>query len=226
MLSKIASWAMRELIARMECLVSSDFVKSAMSEASTSGDVPKFVTQIVVAPQAWLSLMASTMSLDAPECEIPMATLPRFRCEAMMACIWLSQQACAESPRRRNLCAASCAIAAELPSPKITMRSALLITCDARSIASASSTVSVLERELEMSTIRFLKISKQLSPFSISALMAEEAFSSAAIQSFSSWYPTRPSRLEKRTTVASPQPHFSASSEIEISMISPVCCKR
>ena len=58
---------MRELSPRMECLVSSDFVNRAMSEASTIGDEPKFVTHTVVAPPILESLRASTISFDEPE---------------------------------------------------------------------------------------------------------------------------------------------------------------
>ena len=58
---------MRELIPKMECFVSSDFVKIEISDASTIGDEPKFVTQIVVAPPIFESRRASTISLDDHE---------------------------------------------------------------------------------------------------------------------------------------------------------------
>ena len=156
---------------------------------------------------------------------MPMATLPRFKCEATIACIWLSQQLCAARPRRKNLCAASCATAAELPSPKITTRSAFIISLAARSSASASSTDSVFISEAEMSAMRFRKMSKQRSFFSISPAIVEVAFSSAAMRSFSSWQPSSPRRWENLTTVASPHPHFWANSEMDTPSSSSVCAR-
>ena len=40
MLSKMASCAIRELMARIECLVSPDLVNKQMSDVSTMGEVP------------------------------------------------------------------------------------------------------------------------------------------------------------------------------------------
>ena len=63
------------------------------------------------------------------------------------------------------------AIAAEFPSPKTAMRRASIIDRAALSRAFSSSMLSVLLSDTDMSFIRFLKISKQLSLFLISLLM-------------------------------------------------------
>ena len=81
----MVSWAILELIPRIECFVSSDFVNSAMSAASTIGDAAKFVTHIVAALPIFESFNASTISFEEPECDMPIATLCLSKCEAIIA---------------------------------------------------------------------------------------------------------------------------------------------
>ena len=72
MASKIVSWAIRELMPRIECFVSSDCVNRQMSETSV-------VRQIVVALHIWETLRASIISTECPEWEMPIATQSAFK---------------------------------------------------------------------------------------------------------------------------------------------------
>lgn len=79
MASKIVSWAIRELMPRIECFVSSDCVNRQMSETSVIGLEPCLVRQIVVALHIWETLRASIISTECPEWEIPIATQSAFK---------------------------------------------------------------------------------------------------------------------------------------------------
>ena len=46
------------------------------------------------------SRSASTISFEDPECDMPIATLCLSKCEAIIACIWLSVQLCTSSPEQ------------------------------------------------------------------------------------------------------------------------------
>ena len=139
---------------------------------------------MVVALPILESSKASTMSLDWPEWEMPMARLFRFRWEAMIACMWLSQQAWAFNPSRRNLWAASVAMAAELPRPKTTMRSAFRMALAAVSRSCSFKTVSVLFKVKSISAIRLRKMVKQLSSANISRSTSEVSLISFRMPSF------------------------------------------
>ena len=72
----MASCAILELSARMLYCVSSDEVARTISLCLRIGDLPLLVIAIVRALCSLAIFKASTISLDEPECEMPIATSP------------------------------------------------------------------------------------------------------------------------------------------------------
>ncbi len=72
---------------------------------------------IVVAPFARAISAASSRSRLRPELEMMTAQSPGCSIVALITCTWPSLTALAVTPRRKNLCCASCATMPELPTP-------------------------------------------------------------------------------------------------------------
>ena len=83
----MASCAILELRARIEYFVSSASVRNFISETFIIGDLPFEVMQIVQAEFDFAILSASTISVDEPECEMPIATSFSVSCDAAIDCI-------------------------------------------------------------------------------------------------------------------------------------------
>jgi hypothetical protein len=72
---------------------------------------------ITVAPLRRATSAASIRSRLRPELEMITAQSPGASMVAAITCMWPSLTAVACTPRRKNLCCASCATMPELPTP-------------------------------------------------------------------------------------------------------------
>ncbi len=87
-----------------------------MAQALASGE-PLAVRAMVVAPFLRAMSAASIRSRVRPELEMITRQSPGPSSVALITCMWPSLVALQVTPRRKNLCCASCATMPELPAP-------------------------------------------------------------------------------------------------------------